>query len=515
MKMNRTKNAVRNMIFGIILKLYQIVLPFAFRSLMLYTLGIQYLGLNSMFTSILQVLNLAELGVGSALVFSMYKPIAEDDKTTICALMRLYKIYYRIIGAGVLILGLILIPVLPYLVKSELPADVNLYVLYLLNLSATVLSYWLFAYKNSVLIAHQRVDISSKITILTSTCQYVLQAISLTAFHNYYYYMICSLLIQVTTNIVTALAANKMFPQYQAYGTLPREEVKKINQRVKDLFTSKLGGTIVNSSDTLVISAFLGLEMLAIYQNYFYIMNSVMAFLMIIYQSLTAGLGNSLLTKKNDENYHDFITLTFLIFWVFGICICCFLNLYQPFMIIWMGKEMLLPNSIVVLLCIYFLGYELVMFLSLYKDAGGVWHKDRFRPLISGILNLILNLCLVNFIGIYGILLSTIISVYLVSAPWIIHNVLTIIFKKCEREYYRILLKYSLAILLAVCATYILCSFINLGNIMTLILRILICGIIPNILFYLMFRKTNEFRKSVQIIKRILPGKVRSMLKMG
>ena len=145
MKIERTKNATRNIIFGTILKVYQIAIPFLMRTVMIYLLGIEYLGLNSLFTSILQVLNLAELGVGSAMVFSMYKPIAEDDEITICALMKLYRNYYRVIGFVILLAGCVLLPFLPHLIKSDVPPDINIYVLYLMNLFATVLTYWLFA----------------------------------------------------------------------------------------------------------------------------------------------------------------------------------------------------------------------------------------------------------------------------------------------------------------------------------------------------------------------------------
>lgn len=155
MKIERTKNASRNIIFGIILKAYQILIPFLMRTAMIYFMGVQYLGLNSLFTSILQVLNLTELGVGIAMVYSMYKPIADDDTKTICALMRLYRLYYRIIGLVIAVMGGILTPFIPYLVKSDLPSGLNIYVLYLLNLAATILSYWLFAYKNALFQAHQ------------------------------------------------------------------------------------------------------------------------------------------------------------------------------------------------------------------------------------------------------------------------------------------------------------------------------------------------------------------------
>ena len=165
MKIERTKNAARNIVFGVVLKLYQIFIPFLMRTAMIYFMGVQYLGLNSLFTSILQVLNLAELVVGSAMVFSMYKPIVEDDSKTICALMHLYRTYYNVIGVIIAVVSIVVTPFIPHLIKSDLPPELNVYVLYLLNLAATVLSYWLFAYKNALFQAHQRNDITSKITL--------------------------------------------------------------------------------------------------------------------------------------------------------------------------------------------------------------------------------------------------------------------------------------------------------------------------------------------------------------
>ena len=190
MKIDKTRNASRNITFGILLKVYQIFLPFLMRTIMMYTIGVQYLGLNSLFSSILQVLNLAELGVGSAMVFSMYKPIAEDDENTICALLKLYRLYYRFIGIFILIFGILIIPFLPKLISGNIPSDMNLYILYILNLGATVLTYWLFAYRNSVLQAYQRTDVISKITISTETLKYFLQFIVLLIYKNYYFFLI-------------------------------------------------------------------------------------------------------------------------------------------------------------------------------------------------------------------------------------------------------------------------------------------------------------------------------------
>ena len=455
MEMNRSRNATRNIIFGVILKIYQLVLPFAMRTIIMYELGVKYLGLNSLFTSILQVLNLAELGVGSAMVFSMYKPIAQEDSKTICALMRLYKVYYRAIGLVVFAAGMVLLPFIPKLIAGDVPDGINIYVLYLLNLMATVFTYWLFAYKNSILQAHQRQDVVSKVTIVTDTCKYILQIGTLFAFHNYYYYVCVLLLSQIFNNILTAIVSNKLYPQYQAEGKLPKESVKEINQKIKDLFTSKLGFTIVSSADTVVISAFLGLEALAIYQNYYYIINAVMGFVAIIYSSITAGVGNSMIVYDTEKNYHDYRIFTFLACWV-----SCFSGLFQPFMKLWMGKDLLLPYPLVILLCVYFWVYEYIMMASVYKDAGGIWHEDRFRPLLSGITNLVLNLLTVKFLGLYGIVLSTIVSMIIISAPWITSNIFKLIFKRSAKDYVARLGYYLLTAVIATLITNLVIGLI-------------------------------------------------------
>ena len=175
MKIQRSKNAGRNIFYGLILKVYQIIMPFIMRTVMIYYMGIEFAGLNNLFTSILQVLNLAELGIGAAMTFSMYESIAKNDEKKTCALMNLYKISFRVIGIIVLIIGLIIFPFVPKFVEGSIPKGLNIYILYLMHLSVTVLSYWLFAYKNSLLYAHQRTDVNSKVVLITNTFQYIFQ----------------------------------------------------------------------------------------------------------------------------------------------------------------------------------------------------------------------------------------------------------------------------------------------------------------------------------------------------
>lgn len=510
MKIERTKNAGRNVLFGGLLKAYQIILPFIMRTVMIYFMGIQYLGLSSLFTSILQVLNLAELGVGSAMVYSMYKPIVDDDSKTICALMKLYKISYRIIGIIVCIMGCMLLPFIPRLVKADMPAGINIYVLYIMNLAITVLSYWLFAYKNCLLSAHQRQDVTSKITIATNTVQYVFQLIAVCVFQNYYLFVLAALFTQAATNIITAIVATRMFPSYKPDGELDKSVIKDITNRIKDLFTSKIGAVVVNSADTVVISAFLGLAALATYQNYFYILSSITGMLAVVFNSCIAGIGNSIIVESKEKNLQDLKKFTFLISWLAGFCTVCLLCLYQPFIEIWVGKELQLEFSIVICLCIYFFIYEINHLLNTYKDAGGIWHEDRFRPLITALCNLSMNLLLVNYWGLYGVVLSTVLSMLFVGMPWLLRNLFTVLFPRSQlKDYVLLLLKYACVTVLACVITYLICTAFVQPALPTFFIRLCICMVVPNVIFFIIYRNMPEFSQCAMLINRLFKGKIR------
>ena len=510
MKVERTKNATRNIVFGFFLKIYQIFIPFLMRTAMIYFMGVQYLGLNSLFASILQVLNLAELGVGNAMVYSMYKPIAEDDEITICALMRLYKTYYRVIGLVIAVAGLLLTPFIPRLINGDLPPELNIYVLYLLNLAVTVLSYWLFAYKNSLLQAHQRIDVTSKVTLATNTVQYGMQFLVLITIKNYYAYVLVALATQALTNIVTAIVVTKMYPNYHSVGKLPKSQVQDINHRIRDLFTSKLGAVIVNSADTVVISAFLGLTMLAIYQNYYYILTSVIGFVGIAFQSCTAGIGNSVIVESKEKNFADLKKFTLLIAWIAGFCTCCFLCLYQPFMEIWVGKDLMLGFTAVICFCVYFFVYEINQLLNTYKDAAGIWHEDRFRPLVTAIVNLTMNLIMVQFWGIYGVLLSTVLSMLFVGMPWLLHNLFTVLFDKSQMwGYVGTLLKYALIVAISSFACYAMSVIFDFSTFGNLFYRAAICCVLPHLIYFAIFHKSVEFIQCVQLIDKMTKYKLK------
>lgn len=514
MRIERTKNAGRNILFGAILKLYQIVVPFLMRTAMIYFMGIQYLGLDSLFISILQVLNLAELGVGSAMVYGMYKPIAEDDTVTICALMKLYRLYYRVIGLVIAVVGICLTPYIPMLIKSDLPPELNIYVLYLLNLAATVSSYWLFAYKNSLFQAHQRVDVISKVNMFTYTLRYITQFAVIFFIKNYYIYIMATLVAQLLSNVITAVIATREYPNYKPVGNLDKATVKEINGRIRDLFTSKIGVVIIGSADTVVISAFLGLTVLAIYQNYNYILTAVTGFVTIIFQACTAGIGNSVIVETKEKNYRDLKKFTFIIAWLAGFCTCCFLCLYQPFMEIWVGKDLMLEFSAVICFCVYYFVYEINQLLNTYKDAAGIWHEDRFRPLVTAMSNLIMNLIMVQFWGIYGVLLSTVLSTLFIGMPWLLHNLFTVLFEKKDLQSYVARLLFYVLVTIGSCiVTYLLCMPIHLNRWAVLIIRGIVCLIVPNLIFLLAYHKLPEYKTSVILVNRLTKGKLAFLLK--
>lgn len=508
MRIQRTKNATRNVAMGVALKIYQMIGPFILRTVMIYVLGMQYLGLNSLFTSILQVLNLAELGVGSAMVYSMYRPIVEDDVAQICSLMKLYKTYYHVIGLFILVAGAAITPGIPHLISGDVPADINVYILYLLNLGATVLSYWLFAYKNCLLTAHQRTDVIDRVTIETTTSQYVLQIVVLFIFRNYYLYVVVALVTQALLNIVTSKVVDKMYPTYKPSGEIDKGLVKQINRKVKDLFTSKLGEVIVNSADTIVISAFLGLTVLATYNNYYYILTAVMGFITILFKATTAGIGNSIVVESKQKNYTDLKKFTFMISWIGCFCSCCLLCLYQPFMELWVGEEYMLSFGCVICLCVYFYTRVMNQVLIVYKDAAGMWHEDRFRPICTALVNLILNLASVKFLGIYGILLSTVISTLVVGMPWVIKNIFSVIFNMNAAEFVRKLLIYAVCGTAICSLTYAICRLIDLNLILTIVLRLTICCILPNIVYVILFRGKDEFKQIIAMADSAIGKKI-------
>ena len=504
MKLERTKNAGKGMAFEILKNFNGIILSFVCRTAMIYCLGIEYTGLGGLYTSILSVLNLAELGVGTAMIYSMYKPIAEDDTNKLCALMNLYRKYLRIIGAVVLGLGLCLMPFLDKLIAGDVPSDINIYILFLMNLAVTVCSYWLFAYKTCILLAHQQNYVTDRIDIVLNFIFSVLQILALIILKNYYAYFGLELVRQICSNLVKAYAAKRRYPQYKAVGKLDKNEEKGIRNKVKDIFTSRIGEVVTTYADTLVISAFLGLTLLGQYQNYFYIFTAVTGIVGVLYNSTRAGIGNSLVLETKTKNMKDINIFTLLVFWVSTICASEFICLYQPFIKIWVKQKNMLPFEIVLCLSIMFIVQQYRRVLDTYRTAGGTWHYDRFRPFIAGMVNLILNLIMIQYIGLYGVILSTIISDVVISIPWLIINVFKNIFDSSAKRFVLFTTKCTVITAVIITLLSIISIKLPIDGIPVIAIRMVIGFVVSNAIYLLLFFKTEEIKGCFRIARKML-----------
>ena len=502
MRFSRTKNTLRNIVFGSVNRIINIILPFISRTVILYVMGTQYLGLSSLFSSILCFLSLTELGIGAAMIYSMYKPIAENDHATIKALLNLYKRIYRIIGLIILVLGLCLLPFLKVLVPEALPEDINLHLLYIIYLANTVLSYWLFAYKNAMLQAYQRDDINSKIASIISPLSYVIMLGSLAATKNYYAYVIWLPIFTVITNILRLVLVNRSFPDMVPVGEVSPELKKSIFKKTSALIGTKLNTVVLNAADNIVMSAFLGLTAIAMYGNYHYIMSSIIGFLGIVYSSMTAGLGNSLQTDSLDDNYRNFEKFSFINSWLVGWCTVCLVCLYQPFMKLWVGEELMFPFYVVLEMGVYFYIYQIRKIPVVYKDAAGIWWEDRFRPYVCMVVNVVLNILLVQMIGISGIILSTVFSLC-VSIPWENYTIFKYVFHRSSRSYYGKMFLSAGTMLLAGAVTLWLCSFLG-DSIAAFFGKGIVCVIVPNMIFVACNFKRKEFKETMSFAKRIV-----------
>lgn len=502
MKLNRTQNTIRNVAWGGTNKIVSILLPFIVKTVIINVLGIDYLGLSNLFASIISMLNITELGFSSAMLFSMYKPLADDDTETICALLNYYRKVYRIMGCIVLLLGLGLLPFLPYLINGSYPADINIYILYLIYLAKDVLGFFLFAYKGTILVLHQRQDIISRIRIVLVSAQYVIQIIILVILKNYYLYLIILPIITIVDNILNAYFATKIYPQYVCRGKLTLDTKRKIKISVGGLSISGASGLICNTMDNIIISAFLGLSSVAIYGNYRYVMTAVHACMIVIIDAMRAGVGNSVASENEEKNYQNMRQIIFIYMWVTGICSVCLFTLYQSFMRLWVGNELLLPISTVILEVLHFFALCIGDIERLYCDTVGYWWKQKKKYILESVLNLGLNIILVQIWGVNGVIFASVISALIVNLSIGIPNMHKYYFKSisCKSEYCAYLYHFC-TMLIASGICYWICQYIPEG-VFGILRKGIISFFVTNILFVILFSKSKYIKIFPNLIKK-------------
>lgn len=508
MKIERTKNATRNIGAGLINKFVVLLLPFFVRTAFIYNLGSEYLGLNSLFSSILSVLNVAELGFSSAIVFSMYDPIAKDDDDTICALLSYYRKIYKVVGSIILVGGVAILPFLTKLVKGDCPTELNIYILFIMYLLNTALTYLLFAYKKSILEATQRNDYISMNDTITTGLTNIIQLILLLfwkSIYVYYLYVMTMLAFTIINNILNARIVDKKYPQYKCRGKLGEEERKVIKKQVSGLMVSRICQMTRNSFDSIFVSAFIGLTMTTIYNNYYYVVNSVVGVMNVITSAMLAGIGNSLASETQEKNYEDFSIFNFIYVWLAGWATVTMFCLYQDFMTLWVGKDLTLPLLAAGIFSIYFYALKICDIRITYTSAAGLWWENRNRSIIEMITNIILNYILVQLYGVYGIVTATIIPLVLIN--FIFGG--QILFKYYFTEfsilgYFKDNIIYAVVTAMVTLCTWNITKYIPGSGFLHLIIKALACVIIPNILFILLYARTNNFKMAKKWIKNKL-----------
>ena len=502
--MSRTKNSIKNIKYSIVGQVLTLLANFVTRMFFVRSLNAEYLGLNGLFSNILSILSLAELGVGAAIVYSMYKPLAEKDEIKLKALMNLYKQAYISIGIFILVIGTILTPLLQYFIKDmpNIPHIKFIYIMYVVN---SGFSYF-FSYKRSFLIADQKKYIESFYQYSFYLLRNILQVLILIFTKNFLLYLGIQILITLIENIVISREVDKLYPFLKEKNNVKLEQKEKNNifNNVKAMMCHKLGGVIVLGTDNLLISKFVGILEVGLYSNYLLITTALNQVFGMFFQSMTASIGNLGATENKEKNKFVFDCVDLLGFWIYGFAAICLIILFNPFINLWLGEEYLFSMIIVILVVINFYLTGRRQSVLTYKDALGLFWYDRYKPLFESVINLIFSLFLVNLIGIQGVILGTIIST-LTTCFWIEPYVLYKYgFKSSIKVYFIKYVIWTVIMLFVGSITWIISNLFSNYTLLGFIGKMLVCAIIPNILFLIIFWRTKEFQYLAGIFKKVI-----------
>lgn len=501
---SRTEYSMVNTSVALFAQVSAILMGFFTRVVFTRTLSEGYVGINGLFTDILNILSLSELGVGTAITYALYGPIARKDYEKQKILMRLFRLFYRVTAAIVLIAGLLLIPFLDILMKDRPDVDhlVLIYLLYLLN---SVISY-LLIYKKTLVDAHQM----SYITVLYHNgflvLQDICQIVILLCTKNFILFLMIAVFCTFLGNVCMSRKADKMFPYLKEScdGHLPKEEKQQIVRNVKAMMMHKIGTVVVSNTDNLLISSFVGVISAGIYSNYYLLIGSIRQILDQVLQGVAASVGNLGETEEKQKVERIFQEIFFGGYWLYGLAGICLLELLNPFVELAFGRKYLFDFPVVLILCINFFLNGTRKATLIFKESMGLFWYDRYKSIIEAFLNLITSILFVLHFGITGVFMGTITSTVLTSLwvePYVLYKYR---FQKSAAPFF---LKYALNLIIMGIVwviTDLCCRQIDGMLIFQLIIRLGICAIIPNLLLWLLYKNSEEYKELEKIVKVIL-----------
>ena len=509
--MERARNSIRNIVFGLGGQILNLVMSFIYRTVLVKTLGDAYTGINGTFTNILMIFSLADLGVGTAIIYNLYKPIAEDDHAAIRRLMNLYQRAYNIIGVVILLMGFIMMFFLEGFIKDTEHIE-HVYLIFAIYVINTASTYFL-AYKGTLITANQKNYIVTNVVYSTSIVCYIVQMILMVWTKNYVLTISVQTATNILQNVITMRIANKMYPFINEDSReLPsKEQRKKIYRDMRSIVFYRIGAVITNGTDGIVISSSLGLIIAGIYDNHLLILTTIKNLLLQFFKGMTASIGNLNAVENNDTKYSVYNMVYFANFWLFGFCAICFWVLFAPFMTVWLGAERTLPALTIFILVLNFYITGMRNVNTTFRETMGVFREGKYVPITGAVLNLIISIILVNLIGLNGVFLGTTISTFgflFWMEPYVLYKHG---FKRSVLPYFT---KYAFFLAVTLAAgliTSLICNLIFArATIFAIAGRLLFCLIIPNLIFYFIFRRTKEFsmlRDTVMGVIRRKTGK--------
>lgn len=502
--MGRVKYAARNIMFGYLSNAVTGVLGIALQKIFIIKLGETLLGVNSTYTSILSVLSLAELGLGTAVNFSLYGPVARGDKETVKAYMQFYKKAYRIIALVIACVGLALVPFLRFIIRDPVGIDSNADLIgyYLIFLFNTVSSYFV-AYKYSLPNAEQKNYIQSNVLTITKIATVLTQIALLLLVPNFYLYLLAAAAIELIQKIFANAYLNRKYPLLKEKNVrkLTAEEFSDIKKKTGALVCHKVGDAARLQTDSIIITSFINVTMSGYVDNYNKVINLIANFVNVIFNSVISSFGNLIATESNEKQYEMFRVYRFFASWIYGFSSVGFFLLLTPFITWYYGDRFALSAAVVgaILIDFYFKGERVV--LSNYKTAAGVFEQDKFLPLIQGAVNLVLSIVLVQRIGLLGVYIGTIVSGLIANIirPVIIYR--ACFNRKADSYFYDAFRYIGASILaLAICALAgdaVLSSV----SLLRMIVMAVIVTVVYNGIFLLFFGRTFEFKYLYGIVK--------------
>lgn len=507
----RTSYSIRNSITSLISNIMAIIIGFIAQGLFVKILNVEYLGLNSLFTNILTMLSFFELGIGNAIVFYMYKPLAEKDENELKKLVNFYKTSYRVIAFIVFLVGVLIIPFLKFLI-NDITINVNIYIVYMLFLTSSIVSY-LMVYKRNIIYADQKNYIINNIHCLYLIILNILQLLILFLTKNYYLFLIIKIFCQLIENYIITIYANKKYPYIKDNNSkLEKESAKNIFKKVKALIFHKIGYIVINGTDNIIISKYFGIVAVGLYSNYFLIINSVHTIFKETITSITASIGNMLITNEPEKSFNVFQKVRF-----FNFVISCFsasvlLLLIQPFITLWIGKEYLLSFSVVYIIILNFFQKIQRCCYNVFKDSAGIWEEDKYIPLLESILNIVFSIICLKLIGIAGVFVGTIISgltLWCYSYPKFVYKKL---FKRNYWDYFKETSAYIILFLIISTITLGISNLLIINNIfLKLIVNTILCFICIYSMITIIFKKNPNYIYFKNLVLSILNKYLRKL----